>query len=403
MVVRSRPSSTDRQLIAELAARGVVVTASQLERWRGSGLLPRPAVVHRGALGSKTVLLAAVADHADHVAAVAARVRRGKPLSVAAVALTADGWPVGDVPLEQGYRMLLDRAVALFDSLITPAAPAARRHELAAEAGDEPEVERGREVVDQMDHELHDDDHDDEHEDEDDGLAVAESIAGALVGDRTALESTWRRNLSSTPAVYAGERVEAVEMSAVTAMVQLILGYQPHDDAVAEMTVAMGSAALVDVIAAAAMPASVEGDRVVGEMAIAAAASCADDDAARRATVGALMSSVFVPGPIMGRLQLARDADAASIRAAGRVLTAEWAFLDHLGYLRPPLDRVRPDGDSPALFAIAVAFLVAMSRDTGLDVTELAKAGVELGIFDTDTADDVVAAGEQLVAASSST
>lgn len=39
-MARGAPSPADQQVIAELAARGVVVTASQLEGWRRAGLLP---------------------------------------------------------------------------------------------------------------------------------------------------------------------------------------------------------------------------------------------------------------------------------------------------------------------------------------------------------------------------
>lgn len=40
-MARGAPSPADQQVVRELAARGVVVTASQLEGWRRAGLLPR--------------------------------------------------------------------------------------------------------------------------------------------------------------------------------------------------------------------------------------------------------------------------------------------------------------------------------------------------------------------------
>ncbi|MGW0550119.1 hypothetical protein [Streptomyces altiplanensis] len=40
-MVRGAPSRADQQVIDELARRGVVVTASQLEGWRRAGLLQR--------------------------------------------------------------------------------------------------------------------------------------------------------------------------------------------------------------------------------------------------------------------------------------------------------------------------------------------------------------------------
>ncbi len=40
---RSGPGAADRELIGQLAARGLVVSVAQLERWRRAGLLPRHA------------------------------------------------------------------------------------------------------------------------------------------------------------------------------------------------------------------------------------------------------------------------------------------------------------------------------------------------------------------------
>ncbi|MDX3213879.1 hypothetical protein PV421_48000, partial [Streptomyces scabiei] len=40
-MARGAPSPADLQVIRELAARGAMVTTSQLESWRRAGLLPR--------------------------------------------------------------------------------------------------------------------------------------------------------------------------------------------------------------------------------------------------------------------------------------------------------------------------------------------------------------------------
>lgn len=65
-MTRSGPSAADRELIAQLAARKLTVSLSQLERWRRAGLLPRNARCGRGrGRGSTSTVAPEVVEIAD--------------------------------------------------------------------------------------------------------------------------------------------------------------------------------------------------------------------------------------------------------------------------------------------------------------------------------------------------
>src|SRR6266540_192257 len=120
--MRSRPSATDEELLAELQRRNVVCSATRLESWRRAGLAWRPGHVHLGRYGSKAVFEVELDTVADQVAAVAARRRRGVPAAITAVQVTADGWPVAeDALVEQGYKLLLGEILTMFDVLVAAA------------------------------------------------------------------------------------------------------------------------------------------------------------------------------------------------------------------------------------------------------------------------------------------
>ncbi|MEV8346422.1 hypothetical protein ACFRKD_08455 [Streptomyces niveus] len=76
-MARGAPSPADLQVIRELAARGVVVTVSQLESWRRAGLLPRHR--RRGlGRGRGTVVEAVDPVVVERAAALARHLRQGR-------------------------------------------------------------------------------------------------------------------------------------------------------------------------------------------------------------------------------------------------------------------------------------------------------------------------------------
>ncbi|MEV7892515.1 hypothetical protein ACWD3I_24885 [Streptomyces sp. NPDC002817] len=77
-MARGEPSGADQELIERLSALGLTVSAAQLERWRGAGLLPGHARRWLGrGRGSVSVLEEAVVDVA---AALARHARQGRDL-----------------------------------------------------------------------------------------------------------------------------------------------------------------------------------------------------------------------------------------------------------------------------------------------------------------------------------
>lgn len=89
--VRSGPSQADRELIRSVREEygGIEVSPTQLERWRGHGLLPRVDVVREGFGGTS------IATHPPEVVAAAAQLgcvsRRGRPWQLDAEHLFNEG------------------------------------------------------------------------------------------------------------------------------------------------------------------------------------------------------------------------------------------------------------------------------------------------------------------------
>ncbi|MGW1163717.1 hypothetical protein ACWD5Q_34680 [Streptomyces sp. NPDC002513] len=74
-MAREAPSTADLQVVRELAARGVVVTVSQLESWRRAGLLPRH---RRRGLGRGRGSVVDAVDPVESAAALARHLRQGR-------------------------------------------------------------------------------------------------------------------------------------------------------------------------------------------------------------------------------------------------------------------------------------------------------------------------------------
>jgi hypothetical protein len=96
---RGGPGAADRELIGQLAARGLVVSVAQLERWRRAGLLPRHARDWPGrGRGSVSRL---DPETVEIAAALARHVRQGRDLRLAVL-----GWFA-----EAGLSEVLDTVV----------------------------------------------------------------------------------------------------------------------------------------------------------------------------------------------------------------------------------------------------------------------------------------------------
>jgi hypothetical protein len=102
----SRPVySADREVIEECEARGVEVTARQLERWRS--VLPDRVVEHEeGFRGSRSMN---PPRYVDQVIAVAETLRSGIPLREVPLALFIQGFPVRLEVLRAAYLDILSR------------------------------------------------------------------------------------------------------------------------------------------------------------------------------------------------------------------------------------------------------------------------------------------------------
>ena len=87
-MARGEPSGADRELIGRLAALGLAVSAAQLERWRGAGLLPAHA---RAWLGRGRGSVSVLTEDTVAVAAVLARhARPGRDLRWTVIAWYAE-------------------------------------------------------------------------------------------------------------------------------------------------------------------------------------------------------------------------------------------------------------------------------------------------------------------------
>lgn len=330
-MTRTGPSATDKTLLDVLSARGVVVTASQLERWRRAGLMPRPRQLHLGSHGSRTEYEKPLQQVADHVAAVAARSRRGRSAALTAVAVTADGYVVDGDLLRRGHR----EAVALAETTI--AIWLEQAYAVAA----------GRQPVDE--------------------LEQAEMLARAALAWPGRTRTFWRRNLADSE-VLDGSSVDAVLESALTAMAQLIFGGDPSPEAIYEAIAALGIQDFAIALATGGDPAGVDLD-------------------ARAMQASRLMREQFDGTPVLQRLNRVIDAPAAVLRAASTVAVTVWIVLQRTGVLgRVAAVLPPPTGDNPAMHAVAVAFVLHLAGTVGLEVEPLCGFAVAASALSTDEA-----------------
>ena len=101
-MARTGPSAADRQLISQLAARDLSVSAAQLERWRHAGLLPRNSRYGCGrGRGSESE---ASPEAVEIAAALSRHARQGRDLRLAVIDWFADaGLPAtpGEPPVPE--------------------------------------------------------------------------------------------------------------------------------------------------------------------------------------------------------------------------------------------------------------------------------------------------------------
>jgi hypothetical protein len=199
---RSAVSKADQALIAEVAAHGVSISATKLERWRSVGLMPKPAVVHLGARGTSTTYL----PEAVEVAAAIGRLsRRGLPFRTVAVSLFFEGYPVPDELLTDGFRTLVHQFTANFATMLAQLRPDV--------LGDG------------------------------DLLADAEVIATRAIAENGRSVRRMRRNLRANPPpdVTPANR-EAALVGVLASMVRFAIGELPEsDDSLTEMVAAIGA------------------------------------------------------------------------------------------------------------------------------------------------------------------
>jgi hypothetical protein len=257
---------------------------------------------------------------ADQVAAVAARRRRGVPAVVTAVQVTADGYAVADALLEQGYRLLLGEILDGLEALV--------------DAARQPAYE--------------------------DDLEVAERIGAKLLSTKTKLTRSWTANLAAAPALLADASLSGVRESAVTAMAQLLIGDDPHDEAVEEMAVAIGVKGVVEDAGDAFEP--------------------------------ALVRRGLVARPVLDGLRAVQDTDAASIRAAAVLITSLWSVLERQASIPGELRIFRPSGDDPHVFVLGVAIVLVVGAGNGYDVAGLIETGTATGALDQAQAERVAQA-----------
>jgi len=123
--MRSSPSRADADLVATLEAAGTPVSAAQLERWRGWGLLPR-AVVRKTRFGGSDVLQHE-ADVVDACTVLAGVMRPSRPWQYGAIDLFDLGFPLSTEAVREAAAFLLHRDLQPL-----------RRAWAAAEVGAEP-------------------------------------------------------------------------------------------------------------------------------------------------------------------------------------------------------------------------------------------------------------------------
>jgi hypothetical protein len=199
---RSAVSKADQALIAEVAAHGVSISATKLERWRSVGLMPKPAVAHLGARGTSTTYL----PEAVEIAAAIGRLsRRGLPFRTVAVSLFFEGYPVPDELLTAGFRTLVRQFAANFAII---------RAQLRPDVPDDGDL-----------------------------LADAEVIATWAIAENGWSVRRMRRNLRANPPpdVTPANR-EAVLEGVLASMVRFAIGELPEsDDSLKEVVAAIGA------------------------------------------------------------------------------------------------------------------------------------------------------------------
>jgi hypothetical protein len=341
-VTRTGPSAADKELLELLAARGVKVSGSGLERWRHVGLVPRPRHVHLGRRGSRAEYERPLEEVADHVAAVAARSRRGRSAALTAVAVTADGYVVDGELLREGHREAAGQAETAFARW-------------SSQAG---EFAPGWVPVDELD--------------------WAEQLAAVMLTARTSTRAFWRRNVAADKELLVGSTVDAVLGSAVTAMLQLIVGGDPSPGGVYEAAVALGVRDFALALANGGEPTELN----------------LED---REVAVANVLREQFDGVPIPDRLAAVVDAPAEALRAASAVAVTVWLLLDRAGALGLVAGVIpAPTGDNPAMHTVAVAIVLHMAATVGLDVEPLCQLAVEASLLNPDEAGRCVAAAAVL-------
>jgi hypothetical protein len=229
-VVRSAPSRADQELIHELAASGSRVSATQLERWRAAGLLPRPRIKRLGIAGTAAVHPPGTAELA---ASIARHGRRGRPFEVTALAVFIEGYPVPDDLLLAGVRRIVTDFATEWTQCRSDAVAAVE----AANSG---------EPVDE--------------------LAVAEQLALQAVRGNGRAVRQWRRSLRRNPPPpdATPDNREEVLAGALTSVVRLLVGDAPeHDDSLAELAAAAGASGAFETAPFADSPVVPEGPSVL--------------------------------------------------------------------------------------------------------------------------------------------
>jgi hypothetical protein len=130
-MARTGPGTADRQLISQLAARDLSVSAAQLERWRHAGLLPRNSRHGRGR--GRGSLSEASPEAVEIAAALGRHARQGRDLRLA----VADWFAEAGLPAMPGEPVVPEPPHAAVHAALTwiiATSPAYRLIELARSA-----------------------------------------------------------------------------------------------------------------------------------------------------------------------------------------------------------------------------------------------------------------------------
>lgn len=131
--VRSGPSDADQELIARVEAEeGILVTPTQLERWRMRGLLPRARLLREGFGGTRAL------PHDEEVVGAAAVLgdvsARSRPWQYSALTLFDEGHSLSS-------QALRDAATFLVELQVKPMRKAWAKAEIAAAPAEDPDEE----------------------------------------------------------------------------------------------------------------------------------------------------------------------------------------------------------------------------------------------------------------------